>query len=99
MAIDIILPELGENIEQGEVVSILVAVGDTVAEDQALMEVETGKATVEVPATSAGVVETLHVSVGDQVALGAVLVSLSGLVSQRMYSTMDVGIIFRIVFG
>ena len=56
MAIDITLPALGENIESGEVASVLGAVGDEVAVDAPLVELETDKAVVEVPATSAGVI-------------------------------------------
>ena len=76
MAIDITLPELGENIESGEVASVLVAVGDEVAVDAPLVELETDKAVVEVPATSAGVIRHVHVSAGDTIAVGQAIVSV-----------------------
>ena len=76
MAIDITLPELGENIESGEVASVLVAVGDEVAVDAPLVELETDKAVVEVPATSAGVIKHVHVSAGDTIAVGQAIVSV-----------------------
>jgi len=54
MASEIKLPELGENLESGEVLDIKVAPGDTVREGQTLLEVEAEKSTVEVPAPYAG---------------------------------------------
>ena len=50
------LPDLGENIEGGDVVNVLVATGDQVSEDQPLLEIETDKAMVEVPSPSAGTI-------------------------------------------
>ena len=54
MAIEFPLPQLGENITEADVVKVLVAAGDAVAVDQPLIEVETEKATLEVPAPTAG---------------------------------------------
>ena len=51
MPIEFALPDLGENIENGDVVSVLVAVGDTLAEDQPVIELETDKAVIEVPSS------------------------------------------------
>ena len=48
------LPELGENIDSAEVVEVLVKVGDTITKDQAILEIETEKATIEVPSTVEG---------------------------------------------
>ena len=70
------LPELGEGIEEAEVVRLLVAVGDTVEADQPLIEIETDKATVEVPSPAAGVVSEIAVASGDVIAVGAVMLSL-----------------------
>ena len=67
---DIKLPDLGENVDEGDVMSILVAVGDTIAVDQPLLELETGKATVEIPSPIAGVVEEILVSEGDRAGVG-----------------------------
>ncbi len=47
---EFVLPELGEGIESGDVVQVLVTVGDTIAKEQAVLELETDKAVVEVPA-------------------------------------------------
>ena len=52
MPVEFKLPELGENVEKGDVVRVLVAVGDVVAKDQPVLELETDKATIEVPSTS-----------------------------------------------
>lgn len=76
MAIEFKLPELGENIESGDVVNVLVAVGDTVSKDQPVIELETDKAVVEVPAPFAGTVQQIHVAAGDTVAVGQAIVSL-----------------------
>ena len=54
MARGVTLPTLGENIEEGEVISVLVKPGETVTEGQALLELETDKATVEVPPKGEG---------------------------------------------
>ena len=72
------LPDLGENIEAGEVVNLLVAVGNTLAEDQAVIELETDKAVIEVPSSVSGTVEAIHVNQGDQVAVGQLILSVAG---------------------
>src|SRR5215208_376795 len=54
MPTDFTLPELGENVSAGDVVRVLVAPGDTVAKDQPVLELETDKATIEVPSSVAG---------------------------------------------
>jgi pyruvate dehydrogenase E2 component (dihydrolipoamide acetyltransferase) len=64
------LPELGENVDSGDLTKILVAVGDTVSKDQALLELETDKATIEVPSPVAGVIKELHVQEGRKVIVG-----------------------------
>ena len=67
------LPELGENIETVDVSAVLVSVGDQVRRDQPVIEVETEKASLEVPSTFEGRIEKLMVSTGDKVAVGQVL--------------------------
>ena len=69
------LPELGENIEKGDVVRVLVRPGDTIQLDQPVVELETDKATIEVPSSVAGVVKDVRVKAGDKVSVGqAILV-------------------------
>lgn len=72
------IPELGENIESGDVTQVLVAAGDRVDKDQTLMEVEAGKANMEIPAPVAGVVKAVHVAVGDTVKTGQLVVEIEG---------------------
>jgi 2-oxoisovalerate dehydrogenase E2 component (dihydrolipoyl transacylase) len=71
------MPDLGEGLEEGEIVAWLVAKGDQVALNQPLVEVETAKATVEIPSPFAGQVTTLHGSVGDAVPVGSALVTFA----------------------
>lgn len=70
------IPELGENIESGTVAKVLVAAGDTVNKDQALIELETDKAVVEVPSDISGVVKDVSVAEGDQVKVGQVILNI-----------------------
>ena len=77
MSQEVKLPELGEGIETAQVLSVLVKPGESVKQDQAIIEVETEKATAEVPTDFAGVVEHVMVKEGDEIQVGSVLVSLS----------------------
>lgn len=70
------LPDLGEGLTEATIVRWLVAPGDTVAEDQIVAEVETAKATVELPSPFAGTVAQRHADEGDEVTVGSVLLSL-----------------------
>ena len=74
-SVEICVPDIGD-FEDVEVVEILVAPGDTVAFDDPLVSVESDKATMEIPASSAGVVAEVRVSEGDRVSEGSVLVLL-----------------------
>jgi pyruvate dehydrogenase E2 component (dihydrolipoamide acetyltransferase) len=73
---DVRLPDLGEGLTEATIVRWLVAVGDTVAEDQVIAEVETAKATVELPSPFAGTVTGRHANEGDEVAVGAAVLSV-----------------------
>ena len=72
------LPFLAEGVEGGDVVQVLVKEGDQVTEGQSLIELETDKATVPVPAPSAGTVTHLLVKKGDHLKVGQALVELNG---------------------
>ncbi len=72
------LPELGEGIESGQVIEVLVAPGDRVSLEQPLLEVETDKAAVEIPSPTDGTVVDVLVSAGDTVAINEVLVKIDG---------------------
>ncbi|MFD9893055.1 dihydrolipoamide acetyltransferase family protein [Amycolatopsis sp. NPDC059027] len=73
---DFLLPDLGEGLTEAEIVHWLVKVGDTVAVDQAVVEVETAKAAVEVPVPFAGVVTALHGEPGQSLSVGSPLLSV-----------------------
>ena len=75
MAFEFKLPELGENIEQADIVKVMVSVGDKVEVDQILLEIETDKATVEVPAEKSGVVKSVNVKEGDTSNVGDIIFS------------------------
>ena len=70
------VPELGENVAGGDVMRVMVNVGDTVAHDQPVLELETDKATIEVPSTVAGTVKEVRVKKGDNVKVGAVVLTV-----------------------
>ncbi|MXR19852.1 biotin/lipoyl-containing protein, partial [Halobacterium bonnevillei] len=69
------LPDLGEGIAEGELVSWLVAEGDDVTADQTLADVETDKAVVEVPSPYDGTVTELHADEGEVVDVDSVIVT------------------------
>ena len=73
---DFLLPDLGEGLAEAEVISWRVQVGDQVAVDQIVVEVETAKAAVEVPVPFAGTVSALHAAPGATVAVGQPLISV-----------------------
>jgi pyruvate dehydrogenase E2 component (dihydrolipoamide acetyltransferase) len=70
------LPEVGEGIESGTVVAVLVKVGDRIEVDQPLLELETDKAVVEMPSTVAGVVTKVHVQPNTEARIGQVVVTV-----------------------
>ena len=76
MAYDFKLPDLGEGLTEGEVARWLVAEGQEIGEDDPLVEIQTDKATVEIPSPAAGVVSRIHVGEGEVVPVGTVLVSI-----------------------
>jgi pyruvate dehydrogenase E2 component (dihydrolipoyllysine-residue acetyltransferase) len=70
------VPELGENVVQGDVTRVLVKVGDAIAREQPVIELETDKATIEVPSSVEGVVKEIKVKAGDKVKVGAVILTV-----------------------
>src|SRR3954468_16401266 len=70
------LPELGEGVTEGELVKWLVKPGDKISPDQAIAEMMTDKATVEVPSPAAGVVKELKFKEGDVVSVGDVMITI-----------------------
>jgi pyruvate dehydrogenase E2 component (dihydrolipoamide acetyltransferase) len=72
------LPELGENIEQGDLVRLMVAPGANVSTGQSVMELETDKAVVEVPSSVSGTVQEIRVKEGDKIKVGQVIFTVDG---------------------
>jgi pyruvate dehydrogenase E2 component (dihydrolipoamide acetyltransferase) len=72
------LPELGENISQGDLVRLMISPGMQVSEGQPVIELETDKAVVEVPSSVNGVVKDIRVKQGDKVKVGQVIFTLEG---------------------
>ncbi len=70
MPVKFALPDLGENIESGDVIRILVNVGEHLAEDQIVIELETDKAVIEVPSSIDGTITEILVQQGDTIAVG-----------------------------
>ncbi|HCW83232.1 MAG: dihydrolipoyl dehydrogenase [Planktotalea sp.] len=78
---DIQVPDIGDFTDI-PVVTVLVSVGDRVAVEDALVELESDKATMEVPSPSAGVVKEILVSEGDKVSMGSVIMRFDGAVAE-----------------
>ncbi len=76
MPSDFALPDLGEGIEEADILRIYVKEGDTLAVDQPVMEIETDKATLDVPSSVAGTIASLHVAEGQTITPGTVLVTV-----------------------
>jgi len=76
MAVEIKIPVLGENVETATVVRILVKAGDKISKDQAIMELETDKASMDLPSSAAGTVKEILVKEGDSINVGQAVLSL-----------------------
>ncbi len=76
MTIEFKLPDLGEDIETGDVVRVYVSPGDRVDKDQPLMELETDKAALDIPSPAGGVISEVHVKEGETIKIGQLLVTI-----------------------
>lgn len=76
MTIEVKLPDLGDGIESGDVLEIFVSVGDTIEKGQDIVEMETDKATVTVPASAGGKVTKILISEGDTLAIDGIILEL-----------------------
>lgn len=72
------VPQLGEGVDNGVVVNILVKVGEAVKKNQTLIELESGKAVAPIPSTGDGSVQALHIKQGDKVSVGQLIATLAG---------------------
>ena len=72
----ILVPDIGENVETGTVVGVLVSLGDRVEKDDAIIELETEKAVVEIPAPDGGIIKEIRVKPGDELHIGDIIAIL-----------------------
>ncbi|HXU91913.1 MAG TPA: dihydrolipoamide acetyltransferase family protein [Methylomirabilota bacterium] len=86
-----LLPDLGEGLTEAEIVKVLVREGEVIQEDAPLLEVETDKATVEIPSPISGRVEKIHVSPKQTVRVGQVLVTFADGGGKHAADTLDPG--------
>jgi len=70
--VEVLVPDIG-NFDSVDVIEVLVNIGDTIAEEEALITLESDKASMDIPSSHAGVVKEIKVSVGDQVKQGSVI--------------------------
>ena len=75
---DLLIPDIGENVTGGDVVRVMVNKGDTIKKDQPVLELETDKATIEVPSDVEGTVTEIKVKQGDKVKIGQVVLTVDG---------------------
>lgn len=76
MAIEFKLPELGENIVSADIINVLIKPGDNIEIDQGVIEIETDKATIEVPSTLKGIVKDVKVKLGDKIKVGQIIFTI-----------------------
>ena len=91
MPTEVKLPNLGDGVDTGDVLELLVKEGDTVAKDQGILEIETGKATMQVPSPAAGKVKKVHVRAGQTIAPGALLLTVEEPAGARPQETRSKG--------
>jgi len=91
MPVEFKFPDVGEGITEGEIVKWRVKVGDSVKQDQVLVEVETDKAVVQLPSPTSGKILKIYQKEGDTVKVGEALVSISGQEKKERKSTTVIG--------
>ncbi len=84
MATEFKLPELGENIESGDLVRLMIKPGASITAGQPVMELETDKAVIEVPSSIGGIVREIKVKEGQKVKVGEVIFTLEGGVAAQV---------------
>ena len=75
---EFLLPDLGEEIEEADVLQVHVALGDMIVLEQAILEIETEKATLDLPSSVVGTITAIHVGVGDTIRTGDRVLTVSG---------------------
>ena len=76
MTVELLIPDLGD-FEEVDVIEVLVAPGDSVEIEDALVTLETDKASMDIPATAAGKIVSVEVKVGDKVSSGTLVATLA----------------------
>ncbi len=76
MTVPLRLPELGEHVESADLIKIMVSVGDRIALDQPVLELETDKANFELPSSVSGVVRDIHVREGEKIKVGQIVLTV-----------------------
>lgn len=89
MATEFTLPEVGENIEAGQVVKILVSAGDTVETGQSVLELETDKAVVEVDSSVSGTITEIHIEEGQEIKVGQLILTVEEVSGQAAISEAE----------
>jgi pyruvate dehydrogenase E2 component (dihydrolipoamide acetyltransferase) len=84
MTVDFNLPHLGENISSADIIKVIVKEGDRVEVDQVIVEIETDKATVEVPSEVAGIVKKVHVKEGMKAAVGKPVITVEVVAGEKL---------------
>ena len=82
MPTEVKLPHLGDGVDEGDVLEVFVKEGDMIAKDQGIIELETGKATVQVPSSHAGKILKVHVKSGQSIPPGTVLLTLEAAAAE-----------------
>jgi len=86
---EFILPELGENIESASILKVLVVPGVVLKYDQAVLEIETDKATIEVPSTVSGTIKDIFVKDGEKVKVGQVILRVEELTAKSVSANLS----------
>ena len=71
------VPNMGEGVEEAQVLKVLVSPGDPIRKEQGIIEIETDKATVEVPSPARGTIGEIHVAIGDTITVGDLIATIS----------------------
>ena len=82
MAVEVVVPNVGESVTEGVIATWLKKPGDWVDQDETLLELETDKITMEIPAPSAGVLSEQKFAEGDTVEVGATIASIDETASK-----------------
>ena len=89
MAQDILVPNIGD-FKDVEIIEILVKEGDQISKGDPMITIESDKSSVEVPSSHAGIIETIHIKIGDKVSEGSLIASLSSADENQVEEVKEV---------